>query len=78
MRYFREGEEAAFFDSADDLARQVDHYLRHPQRREMVARRGRERCLADGYSLDNRMQKVVAWFDAEIGKVPDVAMEAAT
>jgi spore maturation protein CgeB len=67
VRYFQEREEAAFFGSPEELAEQVDYYLRHAQVRESIARRGRERCLASGYSLDDRMRKVVSWFDTRIG-----------
>jgi hypothetical protein len=62
LRYFIEGEEAAFFASPDELVRQVTHYLSHPPERENVARAGRERSLVAGYSLDCRMQKVVDYF----------------
>lgn len=62
LRYFKEGEEAAFFDGPEELVQQVDCYLRQPNDRETVARRGRERCLNSGYSLDDRMRKVVEVF----------------
>ena len=58
-----EGEEAAFYESPEELARQVDYYLHHSLERQGVARRGRERCLNGGYSLDSRMQVVSGWFD---------------
>jgi spore maturation protein CgeB len=70
LRYFNEGEEAAFFASPDELVRQVSHYLSHPQERESVARAGRQRCLAAGYSLDNRMQKVVDYFSNFLAQRP--------
>jgi spore maturation protein CgeB len=70
LRYFLEGEEAAFFASPDELARQVAHYLGHPQQRERVARAGRQRCLLAGYSLDNRMQKLVDYFSNSLEQRP--------
>ena len=58
VRYFQEDQEAAFFESAEELLAKLQHYLAHPAEREAVARQGRLRCLTSGYSLDARMQQV--------------------
>jgi glycosyltransferase involved in cell wall biosynthesis len=63
VRYFKEDEEAAFFESADEMVEKVQFYLRHPEKRLTVAKQGRERCLRSDYSLDNRMKSVIKYFD---------------
>jgi spore maturation protein CgeB len=63
VRYFEEGVEAAFYNSSEELAKTVGHYLANPRERAAIAKRGRERCLSSGYSLDDRMRKVVEWFN---------------
>ena len=63
VRYFKEDEEAGFFGTPDELVDRVRFYLANPEKRIECARRGRERCLADGYSIDDRMRHVIEWFD---------------
>lgn len=63
LRYFREDEEAAFFESPDELVDRVEFYLQNPARRAEVAQGGRERCEKSGYSIDDRMKHVIQWLD---------------
>jgi hypothetical protein len=62
VRYFEEGKEAAFFESPQHLVRQVEHYLAYPAERVVVAQRGWQRCVASGYSLEQRMEAVIRFF----------------
>jgi len=57
---YREGEEIACFDSAEELAAKIDYYLGHPEERDEVARAGHERCVPR-YSYDNRMAELLRW-----------------
>jgi spore maturation protein CgeB len=64
---FEEGKEAEFFGDHDELVRKARYYLEHPEEREAIARRGRERCVRSGYSWDALMardwEKVKALYD---------------
>jgi spore maturation protein CgeB len=59
-RYFREGEEAEFFDSEDELLEKCRHYLAHPDERRRVAEAGRRRCRESGYFEIDRVREVLA------------------
>ena len=59
QRLFWEGEEAEFFESDAELLEKVSFYLANPQKRAEIARRGRERCLAGGYSNQARIAKML-------------------
>ena len=59
-RYFLEDRECAMFSDADELVRKVRHYLENDRERRAVAEAGRLRCLASGYSVDARMEQVLA------------------
>jgi spore maturation protein CgeB len=54
---YREDEEAAFFDTADELIAQIRRYLADPEQRARVAAGGRARCLRDGYDVDSRARQ---------------------
>ena len=56
---FREGTEAEFYDTREEMRRKIDQYLLHVERREAVARAGRARCLA-GYSYEDRLRDLFA------------------
>jgi len=58
-RYFKEGEEAEFFDSDDELLEKCRHYLDHPDERLRIAEAGRRRCLESGYSEPDRVREVL-------------------
>ena len=61
LRYFEEDRDAAFFNSPDELAQKVRHYLDHPAERELIAANGLDRSLRDGYAIDGRMKVVLDW-----------------
>lgn len=55
LMLFREGVEAEFFGSNDELLDKVRYYLAHPEVRARVAAAGRERCLRGRYSYRERI-----------------------
>lgn len=64
MEMFREGEEADFFSSAEELAAKVAYYMGNPQQRDKVASAGRARVVADGHEVVSRMRQVLEWVAA--------------
>jgi hypothetical protein len=63
---YRENEEIACFESAQELADKIDYYLAHPAEREAIARAGHARCVP-AYSYDNRMAEILRWHDEHHG-----------
>lgn len=57
LECFEEGREAEFFDGHEELVEKARYYLEHDAEREEIARRGRERCVASGYSWDALMKR---------------------
>jgi spore maturation protein CgeB len=56
---FREGVEAEFFSTDEELLRKTRYYLSHEEERLRIGLAGRERCLRDGYSHAERLAKVL-------------------
>jgi hypothetical protein len=59
LALFKEGEEAEFFDSDDELFDKVQYYLSHPNERQRIAAAGRTRCLRSRYSNEDRMHEML-------------------
>jgi len=57
--YFKEGEEAVFFDSYKDLKEKIDFYLRKDDLRKKIAERGRQRVIEGGNLFINRVQEII-------------------
>jgi spore maturation protein CgeB len=53
---FKEGVEAEFFGSNEELVAKVRYYLDYPEQRKRIAAAGRERCLRSGYSYHERLR----------------------
>ena len=51
LEYFKEGEEAAFFGSKEELCEKVKKYLANGESRRKIAEAGRERCVKSGYGM---------------------------
>jgi hypothetical protein len=58
-RLFREGVEAGFFGSDDELLEKCRHYLARPEERRRIAEAGRRRCLESGYFETDRVREVL-------------------
>ena len=58
MSMFREGIEAEFFASNDELIEKARHYLGHEEARLRIAQAGRERCLRD-YSPSIQVERIL-------------------
>lgn len=56
---FREGEEAEFFESFDELIEKIRFYLNNPERLKQVALAGRNRCLSGRYSNQDRINEIL-------------------
>lgn len=56
--YYREEEEAGFFDGPEELTKQIAHYLAHTADRERIRLAGHRRALAD-HSLDVRAAFII-------------------
>ena len=52
--FFAEGRDCAMFGDAEELVTKIAHFLAHPQQRLAMAQAGHARCLASGYSVDDR------------------------
>jgi hypothetical protein len=58
-RYFKEGVEAEFFDSDDELLEKCRHYIAHPEERRRIAEAGRRRCFESGYFESDRVREIL-------------------
>lgn len=58
--FFEEGRDCAMFGDAEELVTTIVHFLAHPQQRAAIAAAGHARCLASGYSVDDRAASVIA------------------
>jgi spore maturation protein CgeB len=58
---FRDGEEAVFWDTAENLASRVNYYLKNDKLRATIANAGRTRLLKDGHDEYARARQIIAW-----------------
>lgn len=56
LRLFREGEEAEFFATPEEMVSKARKYLADETARRRIAAAGRERCIRSGYSHRDRMR----------------------
>jgi acetyltransferase-like isoleucine patch superfamily enzyme/ubiquinone/menaquinone biosynthesis C-methylase UbiE len=54
--YFEPGKEIETFKDQNELIEKIYYYLDHPEEREVIAKRGQERCLRD-YSMTKKAEE---------------------
>jgi len=59
LELFKEGEEAEFFDSQEELLDKCQYYLRHESQRLRIASNGLRRCIESGYSNEKRLEQIL-------------------
>lgn len=57
LSMYREGQEAAFFSTPDDMVAQAQRYVADDALRTRVAAAGHARCVADGHDVDSRARQ---------------------
>jgi len=72
-QYFKEGVEAEFFDSDDELLEKCRHYLAHPDERHRIAEAGRRRCIESGYSEPDRVREILPALEEAVRAVRSAA-----
>ncbi len=59
LSYFKENEEAVFFDTTSELVEKAKYYLDNEPKRLEIKDAGHRRCLQSGYTHKDRMQKIM-------------------
>jgi spore maturation protein CgeB len=59
LRLFKEGQEAEYFDTKEELLEKTRYYLKHDKERERIATAGRKRCIESGYSHHDKIIKML-------------------
>lgn len=68
LELFREGEDAVFFDSPEELIEKVRYYLLHEDERKRIARIGHERIVTGGHTYRDRLTEIVRLAREMIGR----------
>lgn len=61
---YKEGDEADFFKSIDELAEKVKLYVGDEKLRQSVAANGYQRVMSDGHDVVSRMKQLLEWVAA--------------
>lgn len=64
MELFREGVEAEFFDSYEELKKKIDYYLGHPEERQRIAKSGYDKATTPEYSYADRTKKLLSIYES--------------
>lgn len=56
---YKEGRDAAFFESSDELIDKVRYYLLHDHERERIRQAGYSRTISAGHSYRNRLEQIL-------------------
>jgi hypothetical protein len=59
LEVFREGKEAAFFESSDEMIDKVRYYLTHEHERERIRQAGHARTVSGGNSYRDRLEEIL-------------------
>lgn len=66
---YREGVEADFFHSRDEMLEKIRYYLAHDDVRISVARAGQLRLMQDKHDVTSRMAQLVKWTEEIIAEI---------
>ena len=58
--YFKEGKEAEFFSTREELVEKAKYYLQNDDHRNAIAKAGQERCATSPYKIQDRVEKMMA------------------
>ena len=61
---FKDGEEAVFWDSTDDLVSKVKYYLANETERKIIATAGRAKLLHGGFDEYAQAHKIVNLYES--------------
>jgi len=56
---FKNGEEAVFVNSKEEMLEKINYYLAHPEERKAIAAAGLERSINSGYDHRSRLTRVI-------------------
>lgn len=56
---FKEGQEAEFFNSYNELKKKINFYLKHDKLRKQVAERGYKKIIGPDYSYEQRASRII-------------------
>lgn len=59
--FFKDGEEAVFFGTEEDMLQKAKYYLKNDAERNEIAAKGRARCLKSGYSHRDQIVKIISF-----------------
>jgi len=62
---FRDGLEAVYFDSKQDLLDKINYYLVHEEERERITKAGRKRCVEGGNSEIDRARQIIELIESK-------------
>lgn len=65
---FREGVEAQYFRSKEEMIEKTKYYLRNEVERKKIAQAGYERLLKDGHEVSDRAKEIIKTFERLKGK----------
>ena len=63
---YQEGKEAGFFRNSNELISKIHLYLSDNNLRTLVANKGRNRAINDGYDVFSRIEKLTDYLDSSI------------
>jgi spore maturation protein CgeB len=58
---YLEDKEAVFFRNSNELLKKIELYISEDELRSMIAKKGRNRAIKDGYDVVSRIGKVANW-----------------